>query len=100
MQQKQEFFQNFTEQKVSVCGMESVENIFQNITEQERSEMMRCFQAAEKRYVAGNIISTYQRDNQKIGILQEGRRIWSGFTRTEDRRSWKICMPETSSARR
>lgn len=72
MQQKQEFFQNFTEQKVSVCGMESVENIFQNITEQERSEMMRCFQAAEKRYVAGNIISTYQRDNQKIGILQEG----------------------------
>lgn len=56
-------------------GMEQVTHIFQNITEQECSQMMHCFQAAEKRYSAGSVISTYSRDSQKIGILREGQAI-------------------------
>lgn len=55
--------------------MEQVTNIFQNITEQEYAQMMHCFQAAEKKYSAGSVISTYSRESQKIGILREGEAI-------------------------
>lgn len=52
--------------------METVVNIFQNITEKECQEMLRCFQAVEKKYAGGNILSTYQKENKKIGILESG----------------------------
>lgn len=46
--------------------------IFHDITEEQFEKMMVCFQSHQKNYPAGEIISTYDSSNYKIGILLEG----------------------------
>lgn len=46
--------------------------LFEGITENEYTEMMRCFHADKKVYHPDQVICTYGEDSRKIGILSEG----------------------------
>lgn len=46
--------------------------IFQNITEEQFQKMMACFQSYQRHYSSNEVITTYDGNNSKIGILLEG----------------------------